>query len=934
MSPQGGQTGAAEARPAATWVNKRTGQVRANPSQVDIVRGDVVKSDSDVGKAAVEARRARLSGTPKPARVDTSRDNSQTVPMTETPAKGTRKATAPVAGLTDTQTAALREYHERGGFRPEDDPEMKALAAQGVVTWAPQTRFRGAHWRVTPRGKEAVGVRQPAPATPTTSVDRPRTGTYAGDIPTDRAERLGDKAYTDHIKMLTLVADTGDQARDLGFGPSDQPLQVGDEVMVNTFDRLRRGIVANVTRNGVGNARITYATPSGGYAQETTAAHGAVLQLVDPSRRPRENRAALLPPPAPEARGPRVRSEETKAAVKVAKAEEDKAYQTWRRRETLERNTQRILDDKAHTEGRGETYTPDEVLRHYPGAVEDMAEQLGIPVPRRRADRDPGKLRAAILAEVVRRGPVEVTSPELRKRYLAAAARTEDVRKGRIGPDEVLNVPAAPAAPGPAARPTTPTVPQPTPATPEAGAAQVKDAIGRLTGGNTGQWVSLADLRDATPGISQADFDEAVRHLARTDPGVILEEETNQKTLTERTRGAAVTMGGRTQHVMALQEAPRPRGRAAAPAAPAPVPLGATDAQAAALRPRREGESDLSYSLRTAPSDFAAEQILKGYDSAGLRAIARQEGVTVPSGAGKADLVAAIMRIRSRDRDSQAIDRMTGSTPARPAATPAPATTPNITPGQARRTITGGQLLAERRRGTASTAAGPRPASIGGQPLGGALTAGITNNQRADVENYLRRETRFTSTSGLTTDVTGTQVVRGLRGNAHIEATYEIRDANGKVVGKAVRELHPPGADGSPARADHISLTLDRSRQGNGFAREWNAHMEDVYRANGIREIRLTANEDVGGYAWAKHGYTWADEHQAAGLADRLDAAIRKGGSHWVALRALAERMRSDDPNEVPTPLEIAMAGWTPGAKTWPGKEFMLANQWEGRKVL
>jgi hypothetical protein len=87
-----------------------------------------------------------------------------------------------------------------------------------------------------------------------------------------------------------------------------------------------------------------------------------------------------------------------------------------------------------------------------------------------------------------------------------------------------------------------------------------------------------------------------------------------------------------------------------------PIPVGATDADRARLRPRREGETDLAYSVRNAPSDFAAENILKGYNLPGLRAVARAEGVTVPAGATKPQIVSLLLdAMRRRDRDARAV---------------------------------------------------------------------------------------------------------------------------------------------------------------------------------------------------------------------------------------------------------------------------------------
>jgi len=68
-----------------------------------------------------------------------------------------------------------------------------------------------------------------------------------------------------------------------------------------------------------------------------------------------------------------------------------------------------------------------------------------------------------------------------------------------------------------------------------------------------GSWVGLADIRDQLSGLSKPEVDGVLRLMARMT-GVQIEEETNQKTLTNRDREAAVNIGGRDQHVLAIGE--------------------------------------------------------------------------------------------------------------------------------------------------------------------------------------------------------------------------------------------------------------------------------------------------------------------------------------------------------------------------------------------
>ncbi|MGI5246741.1 hypothetical protein [Dactylosporangium sp. CA-139066] len=66
-----------------------------------------------------------------------------------------------------------------------------------------------------------------------------------------------------------------------------------------------------------------------------------------------------------------------------------------------------------------------------------------------------------------------------------------------------------------------------------------------------GSWIGLADLREQLGDIPRRDVDGVLRLMTRMQ-GVQIEEETNQKSLEPRDRAAAVRIGGRDQHVLAI----------------------------------------------------------------------------------------------------------------------------------------------------------------------------------------------------------------------------------------------------------------------------------------------------------------------------------------------------------------------------------------------
>jgi hypothetical protein len=79
----------------------------------------------------------------------------------------------------------------------------------------------------------------------------------------------------------------------------------------------------------------------------------------------------------------------------------------------------------------------------------------------------------------------------------------------------------------------------------------IRDAYDRLPG-PSGGWVGLADLREELVGVSRAAVDAELERMAGT-PGVHIQAEANQKTLTEADRAAAVRFGGDERHLLMIE---------------------------------------------------------------------------------------------------------------------------------------------------------------------------------------------------------------------------------------------------------------------------------------------------------------------------------------------------------------------------------------------
>ncbi len=187
---------------------------------------------------------------------------------------------------------AYRAHPETTGYPGSSGPATGGMGGVKAVERGLMTPyvFDGPRPQLTPEGRAHVETTSPTPppvkAAPATgnvsgTLDRPRTGTYTGDIPANPKERREHKPLTDHVKALTLAVNTGPEANALGYAMNDEPMQPGDEVMVDTFGKLRRGVV---TRVGGKNVRVAYATPSGGYMQETEAPAAGIFRKTGEPR--------------------------------------------------------------------------------------------------------------------------------------------------------------------------------------------------------------------------------------------------------------------------------------------------------------------------------------------------------------------------------------------------------------------------------------------------------------------------------------------------------------------------------------------------------------------------------------------------------------------------------------------------------------------------
>lgn len=255
----------------------------------------------------------------------------------------------------------------------------------------------------------------------------------------------------------------------------------------------------------------------------------------------------------------------------------------------------------------------------------------------------------------------------------------------------------------------------------------------------------------------------------------------------------------------------------------------------------------------------------------------------------------------------------------------------------------------------APTPAADIPAAAGGSQPGAvaALIEGGVPSLLDNSEEALRTRERLRQEMGA--------IVNGTYGDIQVEVSrvnrYQggpdldspgvqlglvLRDADGNQIGRGIRNIYRD--DNGNLVAVHELLEIDdENMRGGGLASALNAHLADWYREQGVGRIELTANIDVGGYAWASHGYDFADEGSANSVLDRLRSALDGAeGPEADAGRALLARAESEPFGSAnyPTPYEISQLGRPEGAAgqgrgaKWLGKDVMLGSTWEGTKWL
>ncbi|NBR22801.1 MAG: hypothetical protein EBU08_03270 [Micrococcales bacterium] len=188
-----------------------------------------------------------------------------------------------------------------------------------------------------------------------------------------------------------------------------------------------------------------------------------------------------------------------------------------------------------------------------------------------------------------------------------------------------------------------------------------------------------------------------------------------------------------------------------------------------------------------------------------------------------------------------------------------------------------------------------------------------------------------------------------------LSISMNVLDSNGRNIGTINRTVSGKqaadpntGANLFEWQVKNNYLAINNAKdKKSGFATAYNRFMEDWYIANGIKEIHVQAaggGSYQGGFVWALNGFNWETPRSAESevftrLRMMRRIATNKGEIAQIErlqAKADAAKLRDGglDLNKTPTPMELALVGWYPGAKTWTGKDLMARNGWMGVKRL
>lgn len=127
--------------------------------------------------------------------------------------------------------------------------------------------------------------------------------------------------------------------------------------------------------------------------------------------------------------------------------------------------------------------------------------------------------------------------------------------------------------------------------------------------------------------------------------------------------------------------------------------------------------------------------------------------------------------------------------------------------------------------------------------------------------------------------------------------------------------------------AYHELLEIHPDMQGKGFSKRFLKNSMDFYKDIGVNTIEMMASEDVGGYAWARYGFTPRDKKAF----DSVKGVVESRAQHVTMSdkdrKVLMNALNSDDPHAIYVIADMGRA--TRGEGFSIGQQLLLKTHYE-----
>jgi len=138
----------------------------------------------------------------------------------------------------------------------------------------------------------------------------------------------------------------------------------------------------------------------------------------------------------------------------------------------------------------------------------------------------------------------------------------------------------------------------------------------------------------------------------------------------------------------------------------------------------------------------------------------------------------------------------------------------------------------------------------------------------------------------------------------------------------------------------HNNFRISPTLRGLGWGHKWFAECERRYREFGIVAISIEAGSDVGGYVWAREGFSLTDQGQKVFWPNVLWRLRCLHEEDVIDERTLRRWERGIASKRISTVQDVMCLGrwrrWVDGEGRWcwPGKLALIEIDWDGFKLV